>query len=579
MVRPRVNRRGQQGLALLVMVIVLILGSAFFLVKQLNSTALRLNSDAKSNNVLAQAKDALIGYAATNSNRPGALPCPDLNAPGSANEGTAAGTCSSLAQQVGRLPWKTLNLPDLRDASGERLWYALSDNFRDASGKVVNSDTPGTLELNGNPAPGSPYTATSLANSVVAIVFAPGAAVSGQTRDPSNTANLTLVSNYLDGANGDSANDDVFVSALASDGVTSATTCGSQPTPCAFNDILLAVTHADLFSVVDGIITTKLKTDIAPIVASYFNVWGAYPFPASFVDPTTATSAWSGVAGNIGGLLPLSDTTSRFTWVTSPKPTIAISWSGSVGQISTFTPPSCTNTTATQLSCFIRYRNGTPIVTISARVAAIGSGFTMFYNSSTGNPEKLTLDEFDYDNNFLTGTGLTSTASHTVTSGSLNSDGSLNLSYSAKLAYQGGSYLTRTLTLKSVSRMSFFSSPTADYPFLTDQLTSSSYSQSAWFANNEWYRLLQYAVPARYAPGGAAGACSNDCLTVNGLSSPNNDKRAILVFASRAIASQTRPSANMTDYFEAQNSSPADRIFESNVRSNTFNDKVLVLAP
>src|ERR1019366_9330517 len=182
---PFVNPRRQRGIALMVMVIVLILGSTFFLVKQLNSTAQRLQRTAVSTNVLAQAKDALIGFAANNSNQPGALPCPDLSAPGSATEGTAAGTCSSASQRIGRLPWKTLNLPDLRDSSGERLWYALSANFLNRPGTtVINSDTAGTLNLNGNPPPSSPYTATSLANSIVAIVFAPGAAVGGQIRNP-----------------------------------------------------------------------------------------------------------------------------------------------------------------------------------------------------------------------------------------------------------------------------------------------------------------------------------------------------------------------------------------------------------
>ncbi len=33
-------------------------------------------------------------------------------------------------QRLGRLPWKTLGLPDLRDAFGERLWYAVSSKHK-----------------------------------------------------------------------------------------------------------------------------------------------------------------------------------------------------------------------------------------------------------------------------------------------------------------------------------------------------------------------------------------------------------------------------------------------------------------
>jgi hypothetical protein len=45
-------------------------------------------------------------------------------------------TCGSLAgdsgqaQRLGRLPWKTLGLPDLRDGHGERLWYAVSTKYK-----------------------------------------------------------------------------------------------------------------------------------------------------------------------------------------------------------------------------------------------------------------------------------------------------------------------------------------------------------------------------------------------------------------------------------------------------------------
>ncbi len=58
-----------------------------------------------------------------------------------------------------------------------------------------------------------------------------------------------------------------------------------------------------------------------------------------------------------------------------------------------------------------------------------------------------------------------------------------------------------------------------------------------------------------------------------------DDKRAILVFAGRALAN-TRPSANLSDYLESQNSTPADFIFEHRQGSPTsINDRVVVLAP
>ncbi|HET7401531.1 MAG TPA: hypothetical protein VFJ62_07105, partial [Usitatibacter sp.] len=76
--------------------------------------------ERESERALALAREALIAYAAdhpiNSSVGPGYLPCPDLD-----NDGWAESTCGSLSgdsgqeQRLGRLPWKTLGLPDLRD--------------------------------------------------------------------------------------------------------------------------------------------------------------------------------------------------------------------------------------------------------------------------------------------------------------------------------------------------------------------------------------------------------------------------------------------------------------------------------
>jgi hypothetical protein len=84
---------------------------------------------------LAQAREALLAHAADRPIDarvgPGYLPCPDLD-----DDGWAEATCGSLTghlgqeERLGRLPWKTLGLPDLRDGYGERLWYAVSTRYK-----------------------------------------------------------------------------------------------------------------------------------------------------------------------------------------------------------------------------------------------------------------------------------------------------------------------------------------------------------------------------------------------------------------------------------------------------------------
>lgn len=97
--------------------------------------------------VLQQAKDALLmfayNYPQTTGGGPGRLPCPDHD-----NDGNI--DFPLVCNLVGRFPWgdPRLNIQETLDASGQRLWYAVSnvfDNF--AGGGVINSDSLGTITL------------------------------------------------------------------------------------------------------------------------------------------------------------------------------------------------------------------------------------------------------------------------------------------------------------------------------------------------------------------------------------------------------------------------------------------------
>jgi hypothetical protein len=150
---------------------------------------------------LAQAREALVAYAAGHainaSVGPGYLPCPDLD-----NDGWAESTCGSLsgeggqAQRLGRLPWKTLGLPDLRDGFGERLWYAVSSKHKgllncaasrtcvdmapaSALGTITVRDAAGAIVHDGTI--GDPARAES--GGVAAVVLAPGPALARQRRE------------------------------------------------------------------------------------------------------------------------------------------------------------------------------------------------------------------------------------------------------------------------------------------------------------------------------------------------------------------------------------------------------------
>ena len=161
-------RTRQCGYGVLIALVILVLGSLYGLTRGLSQATAQTKHDDHDQAVLRQARDALVARAALDVNRPGSLPCPDTNDNGSA-ELLAGNACPSY---IGRLPWQTLGLPDLRDSTGERLWYVLSQPFTDSSASVINSDTQGTVTMTG----------LAPATNVIALVFAPGAALGGQNR-------------------------------------------------------------------------------------------------------------------------------------------------------------------------------------------------------------------------------------------------------------------------------------------------------------------------------------------------------------------------------------------------------------
>jgi hypothetical protein len=179
---------GERGAALMIMLVVLVLGASALFVGELaaRSAARRLTVSATE---LAQAKEALLGFALTSDagdpGRLGLLPCPDVDASGSFAEGEAhSGACLARYQSVaGRFPWKTLGVMP-RNGAGECLWYAVSGTWKQATAaptELINFDTNGQLRV--VVADGSTLLAGATpATRAVAVIFAPGQRLPGQTR-------------------------------------------------------------------------------------------------------------------------------------------------------------------------------------------------------------------------------------------------------------------------------------------------------------------------------------------------------------------------------------------------------------
>lgn len=259
--RPRASpgrqrQRSQRGAALLVFLVLLVMGALTWVVSNLTPETVEAARARKTADALAQARDALLGYALryrdaranqdTDSTGDddramyGFLPMPDVGS-SRFNTGQQNPSCNTEGCEmdfmngsfpgqhetiIGRLPWKTLGLPPIRDGYEECLWYIVSAHHKalgiDTSLKM-NWDALGHLDIvvaNGTGALNS-----ALANAherPVAIIFAPGPALPGQDRatsasddvsqcggnynaanylDPVTAAALGGVSNYLAGTN------------------------------------------------------------------------------------------------------------------------------------------------------------------------------------------------------------------------------------------------------------------------------------------------------------------------------------------------------------------------------------------
>lgn len=219
------GRRRQSGAALLIMMLVVLVAISAILVGRLNSANLSAMRSAKSTAALADAREALLDFAATEPNRvPGApvrLPCPDLDASGGFADGVAhTSACGTRGVSViGRLPWQTLGMRPPKDSASACLWYVVSGDYKAAdteSAELLNPDTAGQLRLY-DAETGALAEGATAADRPVALVLSPGEALSGQARaaaDITGCSSTFDASDFLDDA-ASAGIDNAFISGVA----------------------------------------------------------------------------------------------------------------------------------------------------------------------------------------------------------------------------------------------------------------------------------------------------------------------------------------------------------------------------
>ena len=252
---PAGTRARQRGAALMIMMLIVVLGVAALLVRDLAARSAGQARVAHAAAALAQAKEALLGYAltsdATVTGAFGLLPCPDRDTSGGLAEGEAhqAACLTRYRSVLGRFPWKTLGVAPGRNAAGECLWYAVSGSHKHASAalpELLNTDSNGQFRVLA--ADGSTVLAGATpADRVVAVIIAPGAGLPGQVRTTlgagvEQCAGNYTAGNYLD-RHAASGSDNATLAAAADsvDDFIAADAAGT-----AVDDQLIFITRAEL---------------------------------------------------------------------------------------------------------------------------------------------------------------------------------------------------------------------------------------------------------------------------------------------------------------------------------------------
>ncbi len=587
---------GQRGFALIALVSLIVLISAYLLVKQLNAatTAGKSNHNAK---VLNQAKQALIGYVAQlasqgGEDNPGRLPCPEASGSyGTSNEGVAAPNCTLPA--VGRLPWRTLGLDKPVDAAGEPLWYVVSAGWalpNSTATLTINSNTTGQLTVDG------------VANAAVALIIAPGAAFTVQAAagctawsqtHPTAAGTLDL-RNYLECENATSPADANFVTTGPS---------GS------FNDQVLRVTTADLLPEIEAAIAVRIQREIVPVLKAVYAdpvpptnpSWGSgisaahplFPYPAPFGNPSTSNfqGATFTVAGAPQGLLPFNQTqgcdpatdarctTTLTAWASGTPPDVV-----KIGGYGYFQTKTCSwQSGGNDAYCEGEYHEEVGnedkpgmVISMTATINNVAMGLRVLDTT------KATIEA---ENNDPSGAPLTIvTPSINAT---MNSNGSITITFSGTLPnidVQGWESwaLYRIRLKRSVIGDHALLNP-VDPPNQTPPGPCPVTGCTGWFVRNEWYRLLYYApAPGHTATLLPTPSCTSGgtCLSVTNIT-PANKQRAILILAGRSLTNPAgRPNGNLADYLEFGNAD-LNAAFEqrrvSRATSAPFNDRVVVL--
>ena len=650
------GRRRQRGAILLVALTVTILAGTSLLLARIDGTRVLRTLEAEaSTRALAEARRALIGWSVGGGldgggaeHVPGVLPFPDRNSDARGYDGRSDCVTGGLSDRhlIGRVPWAGETAPcpgrtlgvELRDGSGEPLWYAVSRNLVNHRGGTLPDPpiNPGLLDAEpawpwirlvderGRVVTGSDGEPLEVA----AVIIAPGRPLPGQMRNgiaPGATHYLDAVT--VNGVTFDNAD---------SDGCRDRVTGASAHSDCpglageefilypdsrdtvdgadAFNDRIAYITVEELLRVAEA----RALGAMAVVLEQYRSRHGAYPWVAPRVADPTADPATTvlhhasvdGAGGTRRGMLPLHagsgqlyDTNYTLRWTIDAGASIAVTDASTLGS----TPPPAddelyalasgmSQTTGGPAQCLW---NGDDGVRCAGEPYRFAPG-TRFTPSGSILREREVVVEHNVPQwEFTGGSGAVATHPNAWSPRTRSVTVTANLPASFRVRVRGRNYETACLdsacTDTVTTGMSVERTLTADagtlatftFSDLEYDLSPSRDGVPWWFVDNGWHRYVQVVVSGQEtgAGGSSPGACigaGSGCLTVHASGVARTDVPALLIGSGPELPGQDRAvcaDGCLQAYFEPPDNANGGDAATRAPLAVGFNDQIRVAGP
>lgn len=195
----------QRGVVVLILLVIIAVSTAtYFLVHELNNTRLQVERDKINAAALAQARDAVLGFALANNEMPGGLPFPDRRedgdydgngdcVPGTVKDKHLLGKLPFLYDQGCGLATRAFDI-NTTDSSGERLWYAVSKMLVKNNHGKYQQITTAELMAGGDWLTVNDENGAVLSDKVAVVLISPGGTLQGQNR----SGNAPSAQRFLD---------------------------------------------------------------------------------------------------------------------------------------------------------------------------------------------------------------------------------------------------------------------------------------------------------------------------------------------------------------------------------------------